>query len=185
MPDKTRRKAVITGGAGFIGSHIAEGLLERGYKVVVIDDLSSGRMENILPFMSGGDLEFIHGSVTEPDLLIDAFKDAEYVFHEAAIPSVSGSIKNPIASNKVSTAGTLNVLIAARDNHVKKVVYASSSAVYGDSPALPKREDMLPTPVSLRYPSWLRSTTASSSANIRRSYGMPRYFQRLRPQAGP
>jgi UDP-glucose 4-epimerase len=142
------KKIVVTGGAGFIGSHITEGLVKRGYKVAIIDNLSTGRLSNIEPFLKGGNVEFIRGSITNLSLLRKTFSGTEYVFHEAAIPSVPRSIKNPKASHDANVTGTLNVLIAARDRGVKKLVYASSSSVYGDTPTLPKVEDMTPNPLS-------------------------------------
>jgi UDP-glucose 4-epimerase len=136
-------KAIITGGAGFIGSNLAE-VLSRGNGVIIVDDLSTGNEANI----RGLDIEFVKGSVTDLDLLRTTFKDADYVFHQAAIPSVPRSIKDPISTNEANVNGTLNVLVAAMDVGVKKVIYASSSSVYGDTPELPKREDMKPNPLS-------------------------------------
>jgi UDP-glucose 4-epimerase len=141
-------KVVVTGGAGFIGSHLAEGLVSRGYRVVILDDLSIGKMEDIKRLLSGGDIEFVRGSITDLMLLKELFQGASYVFHEAAIPSVSRSIEDPQASHEVNLTATLNVLMAARDSHIKKVVYASSCAVYGDTPTLPKSEDTPPRPQS-------------------------------------
>jgi UDP-glucose 4-epimerase len=141
-------KAVVTGGAGFIGSHITEELIQRGYHVIVIDDLSTGKMENIQHLLDEGNLNFVRGSITDLALLQKFFSDADYIFHQAAIPSVPRSIKNPLASNEVNVTGTLNVLSAARDQGIKKVIFASSSSVYGDTPNLPKREDMTPNPQS-------------------------------------
>lgn len=157
--DSRLSTALVTGGAGFIGSHLAEELARRGYKVIILDDLSTGRMENIsLPVNSTtsmnsitqqtGELDFIEGSVTNLPLLQEIFREVDFVFHLAAIPSVPRSIENPLASHDVNMTGTLNVLIAAKERKVKKVVYASSSSVYGDTPILPKKEDMLPNPQS-------------------------------------
>jgi UDP-glucose 4-epimerase len=142
------RKAVVTGGAGFIGSHLAEELLKRRYKVIILDDLSTGRRENIEPIIANSDVQFIEGSVTDLPLLNKLFQNVSYVFHLAAIPSVPRSIESPLASHNVNITGTLDVLLAAKDNKVKKVIYASSSAVYGDTPTLSKREDMPPNPQS-------------------------------------
>jgi UDP-glucose 4-epimerase len=141
-------KAIITGGAGFIGSHIAEELVRRGYRVVILDNLSTGKLSNIEPILGRQKTEFVRGSIVDLPLLRKLFSGAEYVFHEAALSSVPGSIKNPKASHAVNATGTLNVLLAARDNGVKKVVYASSSSVYGDTPALPIVEDITPNPQS-------------------------------------
>jgi UDP-glucose 4-epimerase len=142
------KKAIVTGGAGFIGSHITEELVKRGYRVTVIDNLTTGRLANLDTVLSSKNAEFVRGSITNLSLLRKIFSGADFVFHQAAIPSVPRSIKNPRASNNANANGTLNVLLAARDTGVKKVVYASSSSVYGDTPTLPKTEDMTPNPLS-------------------------------------
>ena len=139
---------LVTGGAGFIGSHLAQELAERNYNVVIIDNLFTGKKENIEELVKKDNVEFNQGSVTDVPLLQSLFKGVEYVFHQAAIPSVPRSVANPLASHEANVTGTLNVLIAARDGGVKKVIYASSSSVYGDIPTLPKREDMAPNPQS-------------------------------------
>jgi UDP-glucose 4-epimerase len=143
-----KTKAIVTGGAGFIGSHIAEELANKDYHVIIIDDLSTGKLANIEPYLKKGAVEFAQGSITDLDLLQKLFKGITYVFHQAALASVPRSVQNPIASHDVNVTGTLNVLVAARDNGVKKVVYASSSSVYGDTPTLPKKENMPPSPQS-------------------------------------
>lgn len=134
---------MITGGGGFIGSNLAEALLKDN-NVTVIDNLSTGRRSNI----EGLDVKFVEGSITDLDLLKKICMDKDYLFHLAALPSVPRSIKDPKLSNEINITGTLNVLIAARDSEVKKVVYASSSSVYGDTPTLPKVESMPPNPQS-------------------------------------
>ena len=121
-------KVIITGGAGFIGSHLTEELIKRGYSVTIVDDLSTGKQENI----DGNGADFIRGTITDLSLLQKSFQDTRYVFHQAAIPSVPRSIDDPQLSHEVNITGTLNVLLAARDNGVKKIIYASSSSVYGD-----------------------------------------------------
>ena len=136
-------KILITGGAGFIGSNLAEELLEK-HEVVIIDDLSTGRADNIKNL----DVELVRGSVTDQDLLKENFRGVDYVFHQAALPSVQRSVEDPVLANEVNICGTLNVLVAARDAGVAKVMYASSSSAYGDMPELPKREDMTPDPKS-------------------------------------
>lgn len=141
-------RVVVTGGAGFIGSHLSEKLAERGYYVVILDNLSTGKRENIEELLKKDAVEFIRGSVTDLPLLNRVLQDTDYVFHQAAIPSVPRSVKNPQASLEANVVGTLNVLLAARDRGIKKVIYASSSSAYGDTPSLPKREDMLPNPQS-------------------------------------
>jgi UDP-glucose 4-epimerase len=143
-----KNTTVVTGGAGFIGSHLAEELLKRDYRVIALDDLSTGKRADIEHITAQDDVQFIEGSVTDLTLLNRLFQDVSYVFHLAAIPSVPRSIENPLASHNVNTTGTLNVLLAAKANKVRKVIYASSSAVYGDTPTLPKREDMSPNPQS-------------------------------------
>ena len=142
------KRTVITGGAGFVGSHLVEELSKRGHQVVILDDLSTGKLENIAPLLEKGNVEFIQDSITDLPLLQRLFRGADYVFHLAAIASVSRSVEVPQECHEVNATGTLKVLIAARDNKVKKVVNASSCAVYGDAPELPKREAMLPAPTS-------------------------------------
>lgn len=137
------RKYAITGGAGFIGSNLAEALAD-GNEVVVVDDLSAGRRENL----AGQNVTFVEGSILDLDLLKEAFEGCACVFHEAAVASVQRSVEDPISTSRVGVEGTLNVLVAARDVGAEKVVFASSAAVYGDSPLLPKREDMRPEPKS-------------------------------------
>jgi UDP-glucose 4-epimerase len=140
-------RIVITGGAGFIGSNLTRALSEHN-EVVVIDDLSTGYLKNIQELINANKIKLVRGSIIDIELLQNIFKDVDFVFHQAAIPSVPRSIKNPRRSNDININGTLNVLIAAKDNCVKKVVYASSSSVYGDTPTLPKKEDMNPCPLS-------------------------------------
>jgi len=145
---------VVTGGAGFIGSHVAQKLAKRGYQVIIIDDLSTGKKENIEELISGSltrevrEIQFVQGSITDLPLLKKLFQGVDCVFHLAAIPSVPRSLENPLACHEVNITGTLNVLLTAKDNGVKKVIYASSSSVYGDTPTLPKTESMLTTPQS-------------------------------------
>ena len=142
------RKVVVTGGAGFIGSHLTQELARRGYHVTIIDDLSTGKTENTEDVRGKENVAFIKGSISDLLLLRRVFKGVDYVFHQAAIPSVPRSIENPLASHETNITGTLNVLLAARDTGVRKVIYASSSSVYGDTPTLPKGEDMVTGPLS-------------------------------------
>ena len=142
------KKVIVTGGAGFIGSHLTELLLSRGYHVIIIDDLSTGRKENIADLIKKDNVRFIQGSILDLHLLQESFHGLDFVFHQAALPSVPRSVADPLSTNKVNITGTLHVLLAARDNNVKKVIYASSSSVYGDTPTLPKREDMVSNPQS-------------------------------------
>lgn len=145
---KRVKKAVVTGGAGFIGSHLAEELLKRDYKVVILDDLSTGKMENIERLLKKGNVEFIKGSINDLRLLRELFQNTDYIFHQAATPSVPRSIENPLASHETNLTGTLNVLLGAKENRVKKVIFASSSSIYGNNSTLPKTEDMTPNPLS-------------------------------------
>jgi len=141
-------KYIVTGGAGFIGSHIVEELARQKHEVVILDNLFSGKLENIQPFLKKKNVTFVQGSITDISLLKKIFEGADGIFHEGAIASVPRSIANPLATNEANVTGTLNVLIAARDCGVRKVLFASSSSVYGDTPTLPKREDMTPAPLS-------------------------------------
>ena len=139
-------KVVVTGGAGFIGSHIAAALSASGARVIVLDDLSTGHRENLEEM--GGDIDFVQGSVADQDLLLKVFEDVELVYHEAAIPSVPRSVEAPRETHIASVDGTFSLLLAARDRKVRRVVYAASSSAYGDQPTLPKSEQMAPDPLS-------------------------------------
>jgi UDP-glucose 4-epimerase len=141
-------KVVVTGGAGFIGSHISQELADRGYQVNIIDNLSTGSNENIADLVSKGKATLTRGNILDLPLLHKIFQEAEFVFHQAAATSVPLSVKDPEKFNLVNIGGTLNVLLAAREQGVKKVIYASSSSIYGDTPTLPKVEDMQPNPQS-------------------------------------
>ncbi|HEX8748751.1 MAG TPA: SDR family oxidoreductase [Pyrinomonadaceae bacterium] len=137
---------LVTGGAGFIGSHVASALCERGARVRVIDDLSTGYRENIDEI--GGKVDFIQASLTDDDALKRALEDVELVYHEAAIPSVPRSVANPRETHRASVDATFSILMASRERNVRRVVYAASSSAYGDQPELPKREEMRPDPLS-------------------------------------
>jgi nucleoside-diphosphate-sugar epimerase len=139
-------KYLVTGGAGFIGSHISSALVKQGEKVVVYDNLSTGHRNNMQDFER--DIEFVEADVRDTDALGRAMRGVDYVIHQAALASVPRSIDDPTSSQQVNTQGTLNVLLAAKANDVKRVVYASSSSVYGDSEVLPKVETMTPNPKS-------------------------------------
>jgi nucleoside-diphosphate-sugar epimerase len=136
---------VVTGGAGFIGSHLVEELLRRGERVRVIDSLITGHRRNLAHL---GEVEFVEGDLADADLAARGIAGADYVLHQAAIPSVPRSVKDPITSNRANIDATLSVLVAARDAGVKRVVYAASSSAYGNAAALPKREDMATGPLS-------------------------------------
>jgi nucleoside-diphosphate-sugar epimerase len=139
-------KYLITGIAGFIGSSLARAVLAQRDEVRGIDNFSTGRKENIAEIL--GDIDFREADLLDLDAVKDACRGVDYVLHQAAIPSVPRSVRNPIESNQANVDATLNVLVAARDAGVKRVVYAASSSVYGDSPAMPKREEMIPDPIS-------------------------------------
>ncbi|MCM2467010.1 SDR family oxidoreductase [Methanoculleus oceani] len=139
---------IVTGGAGFIGSNLAERLARDGHEVVIIDDVSTGRHENIEHLSAHHRVTFIEGSVTDLALLVDACAGADGIFHQAAVASVPRSVANPLETNEVNVTGTLNVLSAAKECGVPAVVAASSSAIYGDDPVFPKREAMAPRPLS-------------------------------------
>ena len=142
--DITEKAFLVTGGAGFIGSNIAEYLLKhKAGRVVVLDNLSTGFEENIRPFVKQPGFKFIKGDITRQADCIKACKGIDYVFHQAALGSVPRSIENPLATHSANETGFIHMLIAARDAQVKRVVFASSSSVYGDSPELPKQEDRI------------------------------------------
>lgn len=142
--DLSSKRFLVTGGAGFIGSNLVEYLLKfNAGKVAVLDDLSTGFEENIHPFLSHPNFQFIEGSVCNIEACNVACKGIDYVFHEAALGSVPRSIQNPIATHNVNATGFIHLLIAARDANVKRVVYASSSSVYGDSKVMPKVENQI------------------------------------------
>jgi UDP-glucose 4-epimerase len=140
--------ALVTGGGGFIGSNLTEALLRMGHRVRVLDDFSTGKRENlnfeeVYPF-----LEILEGDIRDRMVCRKAMEGMEYVFHQAALPSVQRSVEDPLTSNEVNAGGTVNALVAAKDAGVKRLVYASSSSVYGDTPVLPKKEEMVPNPLS-------------------------------------
>lgn len=137
---------LVTGGAGFIGSHLVEELVRRGEQVRVVDNLSTGRAENLAPWRE--DIEFLEGDLSDPAVAQRAVEGVDYVLHQAALPSVPRSVEDPRASHEANVTGTLNLLLAARDAGVKRVVYAGSSSAYGDTPTLPKHEAMPPAPLS-------------------------------------
>src|SRR5262245_24898040 len=137
---------VVTGGGGFIGSNIVEELIRRHETVRVIDNFSTGKRENVEAFKN--DAEIIEADIADAKHLPGLFKGADYVIHQAAIPSVPKSIVDPVSSHEANVNGTLKILVAAREAGVKRLVYASSSSLYGDNPTLPKHEEMMPSPLS-------------------------------------
>jgi UDP-glucose 4-epimerase len=183
------KQVVVTGGAGFIGSHLAENLAAKGYRVTVLDDLSTGKMENIAPLVDKNVIQFVQGSITDSSLLQKLFRGVDFVYHEAALSRVPRSIDDPLTCNEVNITGTLKVLMAARENGVKKVVYASSSSVYGETDQLPETEDLPVNPLS---PYALGKLAGEQYCEIfRQIYGLPtaslRYFNvygtRLEPES--
>jgi nucleoside-diphosphate-sugar epimerase len=142
-----QKTILITGGSGFIGSHITEALVKQGYKIRILDDFSTGKLEN-LAAIPPNDLEIIEGDVADLAMVDAAVAGCEYVFHEAAIASVPKSVNDPIGTGKINYGGTLNVLEAARKHGVRRVVFAGSAAVYGDEPTLPKTESMPTKPIT-------------------------------------
>jgi UDP-glucose 4-epimerase len=137
---------LVTGGAGFIGSNTVDELVRRGHSVVVLDDLTSGKEDNLAEIRNK--ITFIKGSITDIEVVRKAMHEAEYVLHLAARTSVPRSVKDPIETNKINIDGTLNVLVAAKELKVKRVVFAASSSAYGETPTLPKLESMQPQPIS-------------------------------------
>lgn len=178
-------KTLVTGGAGFIGSHLTEKLVELGHEVVVLDDLSTGREENIAHLMDR--ITFVKGSITDTALLAKIMQGVQVVFHEAALGSVPRSVEDPRTTHDVNITGTFNVLMAARDAGVKRVVYAASSSAYGDTPTLPKVETMLPNPLS---PYAVSKLVGEYYCQVfTRAYGLEtvslRYFNVFGPRQNP
>jgi UDP-glucose 4-epimerase len=141
-------KVLITGGAGFIGSNLVGALLKEGYEVVVYDNLITGKKVNIAEFEDNKKFHFVKGDILDYRKLFQEVAKAKYVLHQAALPSVARSLTDPLTTDKINVEGALNVLLAARKANVEKVVIASSSSIYGDTPQLPKREDMPYNPLS-------------------------------------
>jgi UDP-glucose 4-epimerase len=140
-------KLIVTGGAGFIGSNLVESLIDLG-EIIIIDDLSTGRIDNVESLIDQQAVKFVRGSINNLSLLKSLFKEADCVFHHAAISDVPSSFDDPLTTNDVNINGTLNVLLAALDCNVEKVVYASSSSIYGEPLIIPSREDTKPNPLS-------------------------------------
>lgn len=176
---------LVTGGAGFIGSNLTEALLKRGHQVRVVDNFSTGRRENLIPFKN--DIALFQMDIARPDGLIGAFKGVDYVLHQAALPSVPRSIEDPMGTFRSSVEGTLNVLEACRAVRVKKLVFASSSSIYGSNPELPKKESMKPAPMSPYAASKLAAETYCQVYH--KVYNLPtvslRYFNVFGPHQDP
>jgi UDP-glucose 4-epimerase len=178
-------KALVTGGAGFIGSNLVHALIRQGMRVRVFDNLSTGRVVNLEDLV--GDIDFVEGDVRDLDAIRAATQGAAVVFHEAAIPSVAQSVADPLSSNDVNVTGTLNVLLSARDASVQRVIFASSSSVYGDQETLPVHEGLRPAPLSPYGVSKL--TGESYLRSFFEVYGLPtislRYFNVYGPRQNP
>ena len=176
---------LITGIGGFIGSSLARALLKQGERVRGVDNFSTGKRENLAQIL--GQIDFREADILNLDALKQACAGADYVLHQAAIPSVPKSVLDPIASNQANVDGTLNVLVAARDAKVKRVVYAASSSAYGDTPTLPKHERMTPDPISPYAVAKLASEHYMTS--FYRCYGLEtvalRYFNIFGPRQDP
>ncbi len=177
--------ALVTGGAGFIGSHLVDALLEAGCRVTVIDNLSTGRLENLDSVMDR--IAFVQGDIQDEDLLLDAAKGCEVIFHQAAVVSVPLTVEDPVGSAAVNDLGTVKVLDAARRNGSRRVVLASSSAVYGDDPTLPKNETLPTKPLS---PYAVQKLTGEYNARLYNDlYGLEtvclRYFNVYGPRQDP
>jgi nucleoside-diphosphate-sugar epimerase len=176
---------LVTGGAGFIGSNIVRSLVEKKKSVRVLDNLATGRIENIRDIMNN--LDFIGCDIRDGETVRKAVKGVKYVIHLAALPSVPRSIKDPETSNDVNLTGTLNMLLAARDEGVERFIFSSSSSVYGDTPTLPKRENMAPAPLS---PYGVQKLAGEYYCSIfSRLYGLKtfalRYFNVFGPRQNP
>jgi UDP-glucose 4-epimerase len=178
-------KYLITGAAGFIGSSLVRSLLERGEQVRGIDNFSTGRRENLAEVLK--QIDFREADILDLDAMHTACKGVDYVLHQAAIPSVPKSVLDPLGSNRANIDGTVNVLVAARDAKVRRVVYAASSSAYGDTPTLPKREAMNPNPISPYAVAKLASELYMIS--FYRCYGLEtvclRYFNIFGPRQDP
>jgi len=175
---------VVTGGAGFIGSHLVEALLTRGESVRIADNFSTGKRENLPP---AGQVDLIEGDLADPAIAKRAVEGCDYVLHQAAIPSVPRSVKDPLTSHRANVDASLQVLLAARDAGVRRLVYAGSSSAYGNSAVLPKREDMRPQPLS---PYALQKLVAEQYCQLfTRLYGLEtvttRYFNVFGPRQDP
>lgn len=176
---------LVTGGAGFIGSHVAEKIATKGFFVRILDNFLTGKEENIASFLD--DVELLRGDIRDLEVCREAVKDVDYVLHQAALPSVPRSVEDPLLTNSINIEGTLNILLASKEASVQKVVFASSSSVYGDDERLPKKEDHEGNPLS---PYAITKLTGEKYCQVfSRIYGLPtvclRYFNVFGPRQDP
>ena len=178
---------LVTGGAGFIGSHICDKIIEMGYEVKCLDNLLTSRIENIEHLMQNENFEFINGDIRDYDLVNKIMKSCTHVTHQAALGSVPRSIDDPFTTNEINVSGSLNVLISAKNNGIKRFVYASSSSVYGDDPNLPKIETKIGNPLSPYAVT--KSTFEDYARTFSAVYGTEtiglRYFNIFGPRQSP
>jgi len=179
------RSCLVTGGAGFIGSHLAEELVRRGCDVRILDNFSTGKGENLASFRAS--IELVEGDIRDLRTCRAAVRGVDYVFHEAALASVPLSVEDPFQTNDINVGGTLNMLWAAKEGGVKRLVFASSTSIYGDNPDLPKREEMSGVPLSpYALSKWVGEKYCQSFSQV---YGIPtvglRYFNVYGPRQDP
>jgi nucleoside-diphosphate-sugar epimerase len=178
-------RVLVTGGGGFIGSHLVSRLAAEGYEVRVLDNFATGRRENITDL--GSEVELVEGDLQSYERVHTAVRECEVVFHQGALPSVPRSLQDPLTTNAVNVIGTLNVLLASRDSGVRRIVFASSSSVYGATPELPKREDLPVAPISPYAVTKLAGESYCRSFS--EAYGLEtvtlRYFNVFGPRQDP
>lgn len=179
------KNILVTGGAGFIGSHLVEALIERGFKVKVLDSFITGKRANLRSVRDK--IQLIEGDFRDLAIAKKAAREVDYIFHLGALPKVTRSVEQPLLSHQINSTGTLNILLAARDQKVKRVIFASSSSVYGDTPVLPKIETMPPGPIS---PYAVQKLNGEHYCRLfYQLYGLPtvilRYFNVFGPRQDP
>ena len=178
-------KILVTGAAGFIGSNLVDGLLDAGHEVRALDNFSTGHRRNLQHVAN--DIDVVEGDLRSYERVSSAVRGCEAVYHEGAMPSVPRSVQDPLTSSEINVGGTLNVLLAARDAGVRRVVFASSSSVYGDAPGFPRVETQATSPLAPYAVSKLAAEQYCRVARIVYGLenGLPALFQRLRPSPGP
>ncbi len=178
-------RSLVTGGAGFIGSHMVQALLKKGHRVRVLDNFSTGKHENLAPVRES--IEILEGDLANQKTVQQSVKEIDFIFHMGAMPSVARSVEDPLLVHQANVQGTLHLLLAAREAKAKRLVYSSSSSIYGDQPELPKKEEMTPDPLS---PYALSKLSGEYYCSIFHSiYGVPtislRYFNVFGPRQDP